>query len=669
MSGVGNVHLPVTTSNPLAQKFFDQGVNLLYCFSWYEAERSFRQAAHLDPNCAMAYWGMAMCDNSRGKEFLAIGQQKMQHITNREKRYIDALAINFRAGDEKSRVADNIAALEAITFAYPDDVEAKAMLAWALYRQQQSGSISYRAAIDALLRQVLAKNPMHPGAHHFRIHMWDGIGAENALDSCKALSKAAPSVGHALHMPGHIYARLGMWDDATHSMDASARAERIYFYNEHELPYESWDYAHDQDFLISSLGYNGRLREGEALAWELVDIPHDPQYNSGSTGSTAGTGRFGLMRMRVRGERWDEILTGADPGWTDSAADRAWVAYSRGLAYLGKNDLVKAREQLAGIDKIKAGGDPAECARQELRGRIDVVSGDAKVGIELIKKAAETEKAKFKYGDPIGYPRPLYETLAWAQIFTRQYKDAEDTLKEGLERNPNNGFALCLKIQCLAAEGNLAEAAKTYAQLGRAWAHADPEISVLQQVKLLNLGESIHPAPFPTPYHSPPELTRIGPASWEPFPVPNISVLDQNGAHVRLSEFTGHNLILIFTLGGSCPRCNKQLEEFSKEEAAFAALDTTILAVSSDSVESIKAYNAGSPDNPLHILSDPLGIAARQCKAHDDFENLDLHALLMIDRKGRVWWFRAGTEPFDDLKFLKEEIVRMDAWEKRARNL
>ncbi len=662
MSGVGNVHFPVTTSSPLAQKFFDQGVNLLYCFSWYEAERSFRQAAHIDPNCAMAYWGMAMCDNSRGKEFLALGQKQMQHITDRERRYIDALAINFRTGDEKSRVADNVKALEKLTFAYPDDVEAKTMLAWSLYKQQQSGGVSYRAAIDALLRQVLAKNPMHAGAHHFRIHMWDGDGAENALDSCRALSKAAPSVGHALHMPGHIYARLGMWDDATRAMDASARAERKYFFNEHELPYESWDYAHDQDFLISCLGYNGRLAEGVALAWELIDIPHDPQYNTGSGGSTASQGRFGLMRMRVRGEKWDEILSGTDPGWTDSVDDRAWTAYSRGLAYLGKNNLPAASAQLAELDKIKAGGDSAECAREELRGRIDLYSGDPKAGIALLKKAADTEKAKFKYGDPIGYPRPLYETLAWAQIYAKQYKDAEETLKEGLERNPNNGFALCLKIQCLVGESNRAEAIKSYVQLSKAWAHADADIPALQQVKLLSLESLDHS--FPTPYHPTADVTHSGPASWEPFPAPDINVLDKNGTHVQLSGYRGHNLILIFTLGGSCPRCNKQLEEFTKEAPAFSALDTTLVAVSSDSIDSIKAYTAGAPDNPIRILSDPFGVAARQCKAHDDFENLDLHATLMIDRQGRVWWYRAGTQPFDDLKFLKQEIVRMDAWEK-----
>ena len=370
------------------------------------------------------------------------------------------------------------------------------------------------------------------------------------------------------------------------------------------------------------------------------------------------------MRMRVRGERWDEILSGPDPGWTDSADDRAWAAYSRGLAYLGKNNLKNASAQLTELDKIKAGGDEAECAREELRGRIDVLSGVAKAGIDLLKKAAETEKSKFKYGDPIGYPRPLYETLAWAEIAAKQYKDAEETLKEGLERNPNNGFAECLKIQCLMGEENRIAAAATYAQLSKAWAHADSDIPLLRQVKQFNLGSEANAAPFPTPYHSTAELAHSGPSSWEPFPAPNISVLDQNGAQVRLSDFRGHNLILIFTLGGSCPRCNKQLNAFSTDAAEFAAVDTTIAAVSTDSAASIKAYNAGSPDSAMRILSDPHGEAARQCKAHDDFENLDLHATLLIDRQGRIWWYRAGTEPFEDLKFLKQEIARMDAWQK-----
>ncbi len=662
--GMGTVHFPVTTSDAMAQKFMDQGVNLLYCFSWYEAERSFREAAFHDPECAMAYWGMAMCDNDRGKEFLALASTHLQNITDREKRYIDALAINFRGGDEKSRIGDNTKALEAITLAYPNDVEAKAMLAWALFRQQQNGDVTYRVAIDALLKQVIAKNPLHPGAHHFRIHMWDGVGAENVLDSCKAFAKASPEVGHALHMPGHIYARLGMWDDATHAMDASARAERKYFYDDHQLPYESWDYGHDQDFLISSLGYNGRLNEGIGLSWELIDIPHDPQFNNGSSWSTAGTGRFSLMRMLIRGERWDEILTGRDSGWNKDDGDQFLKTVSRCLAYIGKNDKANASKEIAALDKIKSDGDTRDCARKEVKAKFAIMNGDYATGIDLLKKAAETEKAKFKFGDPIDYPQPIYESLAWAQIGGGKYADAEETLKEGLERNPDNGFALCLKIQLLVAEGKRPEAAQVYGQLTKAWSHADPNIPALARVKALHLEGTEHSASFPAAYHPPTELMRTGPERWLPFPAPMLNVKDESGKIVNLDEYRGHNVLLVFTLGGSCPRCNKQLDSFTKESAAFAALDTKLLSVSSDTPNSIKAYMAGTPNPAIRVLSDLGGKAAQRFKAHDDFENLDLHATFLIDKSGRVWWYRSSVEPFEDVAFLKDEIVRMDAWPK-----
>jgi len=662
--GVGNVHFPVTTGSAMAQRFFDQGINLLYCFSWYEAERSFRQSALLDPNCAMAYWGMAMCDNARGNEFLQLAHKHEADVTDRERRYIAALAINFRGGDEKSRVADNIKALEQLTYAYPKDIEAKAMLAWELYRQQQHGDITYRSAIDALLKEVLAKNPLHPGANHFRIHMWDGVGAENALDSCRAFTKASPAIGHALHMPGHIYARLGMWDAATYAMDASARAERRYFFSEHQMPYDSWDYGHDQDFLISSLGYNGHLKEGAGLSWELIDIPHDPQYNNGSGGSTAGQGRFGLMRMRVRGEKWDEIIGGDDPGWSNETDDKAWKVYQTGLAYLGKGDKDRASKSIAELDTLKAGGDGGECARLELHGRFDVLFGKAGEGLKSLKQAAEIELAKFKYGDPIGYPRPLYETLAWAQIHEKLWDDAKATLKEGLERNPNNGFALCLKIECLLGAGDHAGALSACRQLQTAWRHADPDIPALQRIEHLGIATNAGIDLKPQRYLSRPELIKVGPDRWQPFPCGDLEALNQEGKPVKLSDYRGHNVVLVFTLGGSCPHCNRQLEAFSKEASAFRALNTDIVSVSSDTPASIKAYQAGNPQPVIDVLSDPKGKAARVCKAYDDFEKLDLHATLLIDRNGRVWWYRTSTEPFFDLAFLKQEIVRMDSWDK-----
>jgi peroxiredoxin len=664
LKGVGNVHFPITTAKPEAQRFFDQGVNLLYSFSWYEAERAFRQAAMLDPDCPMAYWGMAMADSSRAKEFLKPAQEKKGRATDRERRYIDALAINYReGGDEKSRTNDNIHALEQLVLAYPEDIEAKAMLAWAL-KGQQSGGVSYRVAIDSLLREVLAKNPLHPGAHHYRIHMWEGPEAGTALDSCRGFARAAPGVGHAQHMPGHIYARLGMWDQAVYAMDCATRDERRYFYEQGQMPFESWDYLHNQDFLIANIGYTGRISEGLRLAQELLDVPRDPQYNASGT---ANTGRFGMLRMRVRGERWDDILNEAQPGWSDSPDEKVWLLYARGLAYLGKGDREAARKQMAELDALKFGGDERECARLELRGRLAVADGNAKAGLEALKKAADTEKSRFPYGDPGPYPRPLYESLAWGYLEAGQPADAEATLRDGLQREPNNGFALCLLIETLVRANRSADAVKAYASLRTAWRHADPDLPMLRRVQALHL-DTADRAKFPTPYVPTAEQERLGPNSWQPFPAPDFAATGPDGKTVRMADFRGHNLLLVFYLGGSCPACTRQLEALAKEKTAFDGLDIRIVAISTDTPAMNKSFLAMTPDFPLLLLSDPAGTAAQRYKARDEFENLDLHAVVLVDKNGRVWWERSGSEPFTDFKFLKGEIARMRAYLARSRS-
>ena len=661
MKGIGNVHFPVTTSRPEAQKFFDQGIDYLYSFSWFESERAFRTAAKIDPDCAMAYWGMAMADSTRGKEFLKFAQDRESKVTDRERRYIDALAITFRDGDGKARTNDNIHALEALVHAYPDDVEAKAMLAWVLH-DEQSGP-SFRVAIDALLREVLAKNPLHPAAHHYRIHMWDGENAEAALDSCIAYAKAAPAIGHALHMPGHIYARLGMFVKATTSLEAATHAERRYCAEAGEMPLETWDFLHNQDFLCGAIGYTGRIHDGVRLAIEMRDTPHDPQFNAGSSFQR---GRFNLLRERVRGERWDDILSDKQHGWTDAAGDRLWLGYAQGLAALGKGDLVSARRIGAELAKLDLSGDIQNAARLEMRGRLAVQDGKAAEGIDMLKKALEMENRSFQHGDPINYPRPVYESLAWAYLTAKQPTEAEAVLLNGIKREPDNGFGIAMLTEALAAQGRRSEALEQYAKLAEVWQHADNDLPALQRVKALGL--EADPActvrsQFPTPYVPSSEMMHYGPAEWQPFPAPDVLLTGPDGKPTRLSAFRGRNLLLVFYLGGACPACTLQLNALGKEKADFTALSTEIAAVSSDSPQADKTFLAANPTYPLRLFSDVKHEAAKRCKAFDDFENKELHATLLLDKQGRVWWYRYGVEPFTDTKFLKEEIARMNVWE------
>ncbi len=672
--GYGSVHFPITTSSPEAQRFFDQGINLLYSFSYFEAERSFRQAALLDPDCAMAYWGVANCrtGSDRKKAFIALAQQKAAKVSDREQRYIaaDAISIDAKLSDHQ-RDVEYVKAMEQLVLAYPHDLEAKLMLARAL--PDEADGKSNRIVKDALLREVLAHNPAHPGAHHFRIHLWDGKNGAAALDSCRAYPRLAPNIGHAQHMPGHIYAQLGMWNEAALAMDRAARVERNYFYSEGRMPYDSWNYAHDQHYLISNLGYLGRINEGVRLAQELLDVPRDPKENTlNDDWQLAGQGRFALLRMRVRGERWDDILKDPDPGWKADGASAGWKAYSLGLAYLGKGDRENARKQSKALDELKSDDDAIQCARLELRGRLAIADSKMKDGLEALKKAAEIEKTKFFDNDPPYYPRPLYESLAWGYLQARQWNDAESALSDGLVRDPHNGFALAMLVLAQNGAGRRNEAAQTYGQLRTAWQHADADLPLLRQVQAFadrNRALCGDGGFTPSVYRSNGDLERLGPAAWRPFPATAFNLADANGKPVRLSDYRGHNVLLVFTLGAGCKQCLEQLETLGKEKAAFDALDTRLVGVSSDAPPVARSFMRENPNYPFLLLSDPTGATRRAYKAYDDFEKIELHATVLIDRVGRVWWFRSGGDPFTDVAFLKSEIARMDAWNRRHNDI
>jgi tetratricopeptide (TPR) repeat protein len=238
--------------------------------------------------------------------------------------------------------------MDALARDFPNDVEARALAAWAAWQQRKEGA----PAIEQRLRDVLRSRPDHPAAHHFRIHLWDeNRNGERALDSCRAYPNAAPAIGHAQHMPGHVYAQLGRFADAANAMDRATRAERRYFFEQKRLPFHSWNFSHNQEYLVANLGYLGRIREGEALARELLDLPRDPKHNRADDNyGIAGDGRTSLLRMRVRGERWDEILadhaagTACPTAWPDNTDGRAWNHYALGLAQAGKGNIAEARK-------------------------------------------------------------------------------------------------------------------------------------------------------------------------------------------------------------------------------------------------------------------------------------------------------------------------------------
>ncbi len=317
MQGMSNIHFPVTCSDDLVQRFVDQGVSQLHGFWYYEAERSFRQAAVLDPACAMTYWGMAMANVSnldRARKFIAEAVKRRDSVTEREKHYIDGFDKFIREVDKdgkkiekKVRAQQYTRDLETIVEDNPDDVEAKAFLALQLWENERSDlPIVSHVAINSLLQEVFNANPMHP-AHHYRIHLWDRPRAEMALESAAKAGPSLPGVAHMWHMPGHIYSKLHRYQDAVWQQEASARVDHAHMMRDRVMPDQIHNFAHNNEWLIRNLVKIGRVHNALDLAKNMQELPRHPKYNSLTRGSNK-LGRERLLLVLSSYRLWPELI-------------------------------------------------------------------------------------------------------------------------------------------------------------------------------------------------------------------------------------------------------------------------------------------------------------------------------------------------------------------------
>ncbi|MGH9667115.1 MAG: hypothetical protein ACRD9L_22045, partial [Bryobacteraceae bacterium] len=280
MEGIGRSHFAITTSNPEVQMWFDQGNTLLHSFWYYEAERSFRWCLKLEPGNAMAWWGMARATSrhDRAVRFIREAQKREDKITERERLYIEAWAaqilddpLHKTTQGEKDRKHKEI--LETLVLKYPDDIEAKAVLALANLADPD------RYGVDLILREVLKVDPEHPGALHYRIHLWNSTHPEMALESAELFRKLVPDVGHAQHMPGHLYSTMGMYNEAAIAMDIANRFEKRYMRQRMIFPWNDWDYAHNANYLGYVLEQLGMARAAIDNARQLLAVSLDPEFN------------------------------------------------------------------------------------------------------------------------------------------------------------------------------------------------------------------------------------------------------------------------------------------------------------------------------------------------------------------------------------------------------
>lgn len=408
IEGTGDVHFPVTSKIPEVQKFIDQGVGQLHGFWFFEAERSFRQAAMLDPECALAYWGMARANinnDKRAKKFIAKAHELKEKASEAERMWIKAL-YDFhhkKQKDGKAKWQAYITDIEDIVHKYPKNIEAKAHLALHLFWGDSGKALGVpsREAVDGLLSQVFEVNPMHP-VHHYRIHLWDRKKPERSLHSAAHIGQSSPGIAHMWHMSGHIFSRLKRYEDACWQQEASSRVDHAYMVKDRVLPTEIHNYTHNQEWFIRNLIKVGRIRDAIKVAKNLVELPRHPRHNSPSKKDSAVVrGRTRLLDVLIAFELWDELIDLSDSPYLavdDSKDDLIRKLRYLGVAYAASSNETKTKEYLVSLEKMKTAElekeKKAELKKEEKQDLKKDVKKKAKN--DVVKKKGDVKKEEPK---------------------------------------------------------------------------------------------------------------------------------------------------------------------------------------------------------------------------------------------------------------------------------
>ncbi len=592
-------------------------------------------------------------------------------MTERERLYIEAWEAELlpdpvrdsgRERDYQETRHRKIKKLETLCVKYPEDMEARALLA-----ENTMGDSRYGA--ELIIREILAKQPNHPGAHHYRIHNWDYHEPEQALESCRAYTKLVPGIGHAQHMPGHIYSIVGMWHEAAISMDAATRVEKQYMKTSLTFPFNNWNYGHNRNYLSYIQEQLGMADAAVFGARQLIDAPLDPSDNSDKPYSSHSRGMAAISRALVKFERWDDLLNPKTIPWRDLYEDKVNKAYFEARGWLGKGDLEKAGKSITDhaalkkdLDKNKDVEQTYGIQAQELKGRLALARGETIVGLGMLADAAEQEfQMQKQYADPPFYPQSLYNSLGEAYLDAKSPVLAAQAFEKALSLTRNDIFALSGLVRAYAALGEKGKAEDAMAHLLFVASNADAGLKILERAKATGIAAAPRDAsPAPQRNYARVPLDRYGPPKWEPYDAPALEAGDASGKRVTLQDYRGKNVLLVFYLGPECPHCLRQLHEIGKNKDEWERLNTTVLAVSSASSEKNSQALKQFGELPAHLLSDPDHANARRFHSYDDFEEIELHSTILIDKKGRVYWARFGGDPFGDMAFLVKQVERMN---------
>lgn len=506
-NGLGDVHHPVTTKSAEAQKFFDQGLAYLYAFNHDEGVASFRRAAELDPEMAMAYWGMSLGlganynDPGNTDRFAEAYVELQKAIklapkaSKADQDYISALSKRY-SSDANTPPATLAAAYKAamaeLVQKYPDDLDAATLYAesmmnlrpwqlWTLDGKPAEGTLE----ILKVLEGVLKRNPNHTGANHYYIHAIEASpNPERGTASANKLMGLAPSAGHLVHMPSHIFLLTGDHEKAVKSNELAIVADRNYIERSGANGiYPLMYYNHNIHMLAAAQAeagnYAGAIKAANELAANVgPNVKAMPMLEMFMPYPIITLTRF---------HKWDEIMKYPKPAPEMLTTTAHWHM-ARGIALAETGNVAEAEKELAAMRETTSKIPETamlfttpvrvalKVADELLSGEIAMAKGDRKAAIELMRQAAASE-AKVNYAEPPDWDLPIREWLGRTLMMDGQYAEAEKAFREEIGRNPRSGRVLFGLAESLARQGKESSAALVRLEFRDAWMNADHQLS------------------------------------------------------------------------------------------------------------------------------------------------------------------------------------------------
>jgi hypothetical protein len=506
---LGSYHMAITTRSPVAQRYFDQGLRLTYGFNHDEAIKSYTEGTREDSTCAMCWWGIAYAlgpninvpmDTAAVQPAWAALRQAVRLaplVSPRERAYIKALETRYvpAAADRSGLDSAWAQAIGEVSRRWPADDDAATLHAEALmdlrpwHYWSNAGKPLAPSTLEqvAILERVTRRNPNHPGACHFYIHAVEASNvAERAVPCAERLGSLVPGAGHLVHMPTHIYMRLGRWEEAVEHNAMAVHVDQEYLEARHPTGVYPIGYVpHNYHVMWEALDMTGRSAEALAAARTIASkVPADVVRMIPPLEVYSPVVLFTLARF----SRWDDVLAEPAPPADLRYTTGIWY-YARGLAFAASGRLDSAAVARDSVKAIAARIPPEQTANLN-SSRSLLRIGERHLSADIAARQGRTDEAvkafrdgiaiedDLVYDEPTAWALPLRQQLGAVLLAVGRPKEAEQAYRQDLVRFPNNGWSLHGLAEALEAQGRTREADAVAGKFKKVWAKSDVTLAM-----------------------------------------------------------------------------------------------------------------------------------------------------------------------------------------------